>query len=70
MDVASGVKSRSSHSKIIRLVLTDLPRNPIKQTKNNLSLTSSNIVKSNLPDLFGLNLGFKPSVLPGSYLEY
>jgi hypothetical protein len=39
-------------------------------SKNNLSLTSSNIVKSNLPDLFGLNLGFKPSVLPGSYLEY
>tara|TARA_B110000483_G_scaffold228199_1_gene290778 strand:- start:550 stop:2202 length:1653 start_codon:yes stop_codon:yes gene_type:complete len=39
-------------------------------SKNNLSLTSSNIVKSNLPDLFGLNLGFKPSVIPGSYLEY
>ena len=39
-------------------------------SKNNLIINSSTITKGSLPDLFGLNLGFKPSVIPGSYLEY
>jgi hypothetical protein len=39
-------------------------------SKNNLTINSSTITKGGLPDLFGLNLGFKPSVIPGSYLEY
>ena len=39
-------------------------------SKNNLTINSSTITKGSLPDLFGLNLGFKPSVIPGSYLEY
>ena len=39
-------------------------------SKNNVTINSSTITKGSLPDLFGLNLGFKPSVIPGSYLEY
>lgn len=32
--------------------------------------SSSSIDKGSLPDILGLNVGFKPSVLPGSHLEY
>ena len=31
---------------------------------------SSSITKGHLPDIFGANVGFNPSVLPGSHLEY
>jgi predicted acyltransferase (DUF342 family) len=31
---------------------------------------ASSITKGNLPDIFGTNIGFNPSVLPGSHLEY
>lgn len=31
---------------------------------------SSTLSKSSLPDIFGTNIGFQPSVIPGSYLEY
>ena len=31
---------------------------------------SSTLNKSSLPDIFGTNIGFQPSVIPGSYLEY
>jgi len=50
--------------------LSNITLNGSIVTKNNLSLTSSSIIKNSLPDLFGVNTGFKPSIIPGSYLEF
>lgn len=34
------------------------------------NITSSYITKGNLPDIFGTSIGFNPSIVPGSHLEY
>ena len=34
------------------------------------TITSSYITKGNLPDIFGTSIGFNPSIVPGSHLEY
>lgn len=39
-------------------------------SKNNLIINSSTITKGSLPDIFGIDIGFNPSVIPGSYLEF
>lgn len=39
-------------------------------TKYSPSITSSTVTKGNLPDIFDTNLGFEPSVVSGSFLEF
>ncbi len=39
-------------------------------TKYSPSITSSTVTKGNLPDIFDTNLGFGPSVVSGSFLEF